>query len=226
MRFAITADHREFFTKNHYIEFEELLNRDQVASLKKNVEETVAKRLRIPLAKLKEKSPPEVYQAGYDLWRESDGIKKIAHKQAFAALASELMQIIPIRYGFDQYFATTHCTGSPYDLPLSLQDISCLNPLAGALLLPLEDLASPPTFFPMPLKMGSGLFLSPTFSLPWPQLFSTRGLCFFLIVYAKEKTSFRADSHDPHAVSLKKLGYAYNELLKDSIHPIVLREIF
>ena len=134
------------------------------------------------------------------------------------------MQVVPLRYGFDQYFAMFQCTeGSPYDVPSTLQEISCFNPLAGALLLPLQDLSSPPTFFPMPLKAGNGLFISSAFSLPWPQLFSTCGLCFFLIVYATEKAIFCADSHDPHAASLKKLGYVYNETLKNSIHPILVR---
>jgi hypothetical protein len=224
MKFAITADHRNFFAKNNYIEFEGILPLDQVASLKKNAEETLAKRLRIPAEKLKEKSAPEIYQAGYDLWRDSEEIKKITHKLAFATLASELMQIVPLRYGFDQYFATFHCNAaSPYDVPSSLQEISCIHPLAGALLLPLQDLSSPPTFFPMPLKVGSGLFLSPGFALPWPQLFSTCGLSFLLITYAMERAIFRTDSHDPHAAFLKRLGYVFNDTLKDSVHPLVLR---
>src|SRR6267154_34687 len=177
MLFSITADHREFFTKNHYIEFEEILPRDQIISLKKNSEELIAKRLRISPEKLKGKTAPEIYQAGYDLWRDDDEIKKIAHKQAFASIASELMQVVPLRYCFDQYFATFQCNvASPYDVPSSLQDISCINPLAGGLILPLQDLPSPPTFFPIPLKAGSALFISPPFALPWPQLFSTCNL--------------------------------------------------
>lgn len=225
MRFAITADHQEFFTKNHYIEFEGILPSQQIASLKENVHKTIGKRLRISPEKLYEKTAPEIYQAGYDLWRDNEDIKKIAHKQAFASIASELMQVLPLRYGFDQYFATFQCNAaSPYDLPSSLQNISCIHPLAGGLILPLQDLPSPPTFFPMPLKAGNALFISPTFALPWPQLFSTCGLYFFLITYAMEKSFFRSDSHDPHAASLKKLGYAYNDVLKDSIHPIILRK--
>jgi hypothetical protein len=224
MRFAITADHRDFFTKNHYIEFEEVLPMQQVVSLKKNVEMTLAKRLRIPAGKLQGKTAPEIYQAGYDLWRDSQEIKKITHKQVFATLASELIGVDPLRYGFDQYFATLQCqAASPYDVPFSLQEISCIHPLAAALLLPLEDLPSPPSFFPMPLKAGSGLFLAPSFALPWPQLFATCGLAFLLIAYAMEKAVFRVESHDPHAVSLKKLGYVINDTLKDSVHPLVLR---
>ncbi len=225
MPFAITAQHRDFFFKNHYIEFEELLPLGQAAALKKNIEATIAKRLRIPPEKLNERSAPEVYFAGYDLWRDSADIKKITHKQAFASLAAELLQTMPLRYGFDQYFATYQCNvSSPYDVPSSLQEISCIKPLAGALLLPLQDLPSPPTFFPMPLKAGSGLFIAPTFALPWPYLFSTCGLSFLLIVYAMDKAVFRSDSHDPHASALKKLGYVFNDKLKASIHPILLRK--
>jgi hypothetical protein len=224
MHFTITADHRFFFTKNHYIEFEGIIPLDQVSLLKKNAEETIAKRLRISPEKLKEKNAPELYFAGYDLWRDNQEIKKITHKQVFASLASELLQASPLRYSFDQYFATFQChAASPYSIPYSLQNISCIQPLAGGLLLPLNDLSSPPTFFPMPLKTGNGLFISSTFALPWPHLFSTCGFCFLLIVYAMEKSFFRADSHDPHAAALKKLGYVFNDPLKDAIHPIIFR---
>lgn len=224
MRFAITADHREFFTKNNFIEFEDMISLDQISALKKNLEAAVAKRLNVSEAQLKQKSAPEIYQAGYDLWRDNEAIKKIAHKHSFAALAGELLQTVPLRYAFDQYFAMTKCTVSPYDVPSSLQDISCLSPLAGALIIPLHDLPTPPSFFPMPLKAGHALFISPSFSLPWPQLFSTPDLNFFLIAYAMDKTFFRPDSRDPHAVKLKKLGYVYNDLLNDTVHPIVLRK--
>ncbi len=225
MRFAITADHREFFKKNNYIEFENILPADQVSSLKKNAEETISKRLKFSPSKLKAKTAPDIYYAGYDLWRENEEIKKITHKNAFATVASELFQTLPLRYGFDQYFSMFNCAAaSPYDVPSTLQEISCLSPLAGGLILPLEDLPSPPTFFPMPLKSGSALFISSSFSLPWPHLFATCGLNFFMIVYATEKTMFRAGSHDPHAAALKKLGYVYNEMLKDSVHPILLRK--
>lgn len=224
MRFSITSDHRAFFAEHHFIEFAEVLPLEQVAALKLHSEEIVARRLRISREKLSGKPAPEIYQAGYDLWRESDTLKKIIHKYALASIASELLQTIPLRMGFDQFFCMTKCTVSPYDVPSSLQDISCLSPLAGGLLLPLVDLAVPPTFFPLPLKAGSGLFISPSFSLPWPQLFSTPGLNFLLIAFAPDKTSYRAGSHDPHAVALKKLGYVFNDHLNDKLHPILFRK--
>lgn len=224
MRFSLTANHREFFNKNQYIEFEEILPLNQVATLKKNAEETVARRLKIPKEKLTRTPAPDIYQAGYDLWRDCEAIKKITQKHALADLASELFQVVPLRYAFDQFFSMTQCTCSPYALPVSLQELSCIQPLAGALLLPLCDLESPPSFLPLPIKAGHGLFISPNLPLPWPELFSTPGLCFILVAFAPQKTLFRADSKDPHAVSLKRLGYVFNDHLNDSLHPIVLRK--
>ena len=224
MRLSITADHCEFFNKNKYIEFEVLLPLDQVTSLQKNAEEIIAQRLRKPKERFNKKTAPEIYMAGYDLWRDNEAIKKITHKHSLALIASELFQVSPLRYGFDQYFSMIHCTNSPYSSPLSLQEMSCLQPLAGALLLPLQDLTAPLDFFPLPLKMGSGLFISPNLPIPWPQLFATHGLQFLLIAFTSNKTLFRADSKDLHAVSLKKLGYVFNDPLNDSLHPIVLRK--
>jgi hypothetical protein len=224
MRFALTSDHREFFNKNNYIELEGIIPSDQIASLKKSVDETLATRLRLPVAKVADRPPLNLFQAGYDLWRDSEAIKKIVQKNAFASLASELFQILPIRCAFDQYIFTAKGSPAPFSQPFTLQDASCLSPLAGALILPLEDLIEPLSFFPLPLNIGSGLYISPSLSLPWPQLFSTPGLRLFMIGFAREKTSFRADTRDPHAVNLKKLGYAFNDHLKNSLHPILLRK--
>jgi hypothetical protein len=224
MRFTITADHREFFHKNLFIELEEILPSDQVIALKENAEKTIAGRLHIPKAKLSFQPSKAIFQAGYDLWRDNEAIKKITHKQALASLASELFQVTPIRYGFDQYFLMTQDATSPISMPCSLAQISCLSPLAGALILTLENLATPISDFPFPQKAGHGLYISPSLPLPWPHLFSQKGLSFLLIAFAENKTFFHPNPQDPHASALKKLGYAFNDLLSDSLHPIILRE--
>ncbi len=193
MRLAISPEHRDFFNKNHFIAFEELLPLDQVAQLRKHA------------------------QGDYDLWRHSEAIKKITHKHTLAAIASELFQTIPLRYGFDLYITAGK---SPWP-PCTLQQISALSPLAGALVLPLQDLPLP---IPFPGKEGSGLFISPSFPIPWPELFATPDLQLLMIAYAQDKTSFRADIPDLHATQLKKLGYVFNDVLKDSLHPVLIRK--
>lgn len=223
MRFAINANHRDFFYKNQYIEMEGILSLDQVAALKKNADTLLGARLRHPVEKLGQKSGTQLFQAGYDLWRDSDDIKKITHKNTFATIAYELFQILPLRYAFDQYIYTTQNSQSVFPQPLSLDELSCLRPLAGALILPLEDLKHPFPSFPLPLKAGSGLFITPSLPIPWPELFATPDLRLMIIGFGLDRTTFCPDTSDPHAVNLKKLGYVFNEHLKDSLHPVLLR---
>jgi hypothetical protein len=222
MRFALTADHREFFVKNNYIELEGLLSADQIATLKKNTDEALAARLRIQPRKLMELPASELFQAGYDLWRDNDEIKKTVHKNTLATLASELFQAVPLRCAFDQSIYTTQRTSSVFPEPYALEQTSCLSPLAGALILPLEDLMEPLSFFPVPVNRGNGLFISPSLPIPWPKLCETPGLRLLMIGYGMGRTFFRPDTRDPHAVNLKKQGYVFNDALKNSTHPVLL----
>jgi len=224
MRFVIDADHRQFFSKNGFIVFENLFPLDQLASLKNHAEETIAKRLRTAPTELYKKTGLEIYQAGHDLWRDSETMRKITHKQTFAEIAGQLFQTVSLRCGFDQYFSMGQGGSSPYPTATTLQEASCIEPLAGALLFPITDLSEPLPFFPLPVKAGDALMIAPSFSIPWPQLFGTAGLSFFLIAFAMEKAYFREGTQDTHAVFLKKLGYAYNSALEGSLHPIVLRK--
>lgn len=212
MRFALTSDHRDFFIKNHYIEFEGLFPEDQIALLKKSAQETMASRL-------KDKSANEFILAGYDLWRNNGVIKKIVLKSAVAKLASDLFQATPLRCAFDQYLCTEQKSAPIFSEPCSLQETSCLSPLAGALILPLQEREEPLPFFPLPLKRGNGLFVSPTLPIPWQKLLGEPEIGLLMIAYGMEKTFFRADTRDPRAVHLKKMGYAFNDLLKNATHP-------
>jgi hypothetical protein len=221
MRLAITPDHKEFFSKNGYIELEGMLPVSAVTEVKKSAEETLAARLKIPAAKLNAQPAAALFQAGYDLWRDNEVVKRVAQKKDFALLASELFQITPLRLAFDEYLCATD--GCPFSERLTLQETSCLSPLAGALILPLSDLPKGPSF-PMPLNAGSGLFISPSLPIPWPELFATEGLRFLIIAFAPKKTLFCADTRDPHAVNLKRLGYVFNDQLGDLLHPILVRK--
>ena len=152
-------------------------------------------------------------------------LKRVTHKVAFARILAELTKQPSIRFAFDHYIRTPpRRSPSPFQTPLSLEQSCSLAPLAGALLLPLHDRETPLDFFPLPQKAGSGLFLSPACVIPWPQLFSTAELSFLLIGFAQQRTFFRAGSSDPLASELKKFGYAFNDLLKEPLHPLLYTE--
>lgn len=221
MRFALTTDHREFFNQMHFIELENVLSQEHVGILKQNAKKTFASRLQ-SLPKTAQCMPLNRLQAAYDLWRENPLIKKIVHKTAFASLAAELLDLRAVRFGFDQWIDTTENMQGSLNQCLSLQDHSALSPLAGGLLLPLTNLQQPLSF-PLPMRTGNALFITASFSIPWHELFATPSLQFLLIAFAQKTVFFRAGTPDPHARFLKKLGYVFNDKLKDSLHPILLR---
>jgi len=224
MPFAVTPEHRTFFEKNHYIGFEGLITPALAAQLKQDAEQALCKKLGIPSHRITEETSLQLFQAGYHLYLTQESIKRVTHKTSFAAIVAELTLQTSIRFGFDQYVLITHGLTPPFPDAPSLQQTSCLSPLAAALILPLQDLKEPLDCFPMmPQKAGDALFISPTLPIPWSKLFAVEGLSFLFIGYAQAKTFFKAETQDPLARELKKLGLAFNDLIKNPLHPLLKR---
>jgi hypothetical protein len=191
MRFACSAEQRYFFQKNHYIEFEAIL--DHAADVKQEVERLTTK------------------HAGHDLWRESPAIRKATQKLSIVQIAADVFDTPVLRIAFDQFYDTP-----PFSEELPLKDISSIKPLAGAIFFSLADMPDNP--FPFPKTQGNALFVSPQLSLPWNRLPRTP-IALLCVAFAPKKSIYSPASHDPHAQLLKKMGYAYNAFLKDETHP-------
>ncbi len=223
MRFAVTTEHRDFLNKNHYIEFEEMLSCEAVAALRNSADSALSKKLRVPAQKLGQLPQEQLFQAGYDLWRDSPEVKKVTQKNSFATIAAELFEVLPLRYAFDQYIYTTQRGKPPFLDALPLGKTSCLHPLAGAVILMLNDLMAALSLFPLPLNAGSALYIAPSLPIPWEDLFAIPDLHLMIIGFGSKDTAFCPDTCDPNAVKLKKLGYVFNERLKEALHPTLLR---
>jgi hypothetical protein len=223
MRFVLDINHQNFFLKHRYIEFEALLSLEQIALLQQEIDQTIAKRF----TKLSDGSSKDIFQAGYDLWRDNQVIKKIAFKNQFAEIASILFSTDPIRIAFDQYLATSPGSHQPFTEGLTLTQTSCAKPLAGALLLRLseEPLVLPyeQPLCPIPKQIGNVLFLSPLLPIHWNLLFSLQNTHLFLIAYAPKRALYHLEKQDPHTHAWKRLGYVFGDALTDSLHPILHR---
>ncbi|HEY2811425.1 MAG TPA: hypothetical protein VGJ00_08570 [Rhabdochlamydiaceae bacterium] len=219
MRFLYSPNQREFFYKNRFIEFEELLSKDQVAQLNKEIDELMAMRLHISLTQVEKMPSLTLFRAGHDLWRNAPGIRNATQKLSFAQIASELFGASPLRIAFDQYFCIYPPCDPFFNKAFSLNEISCIKPLAGAILFLLEDLSQP--LPPLPHAAGNVLFISPELHLPWDTLFQAPRLRFLLVAFAPEKSFYRHEPNDYHCPALKKWGYVYNDKLQQSLHPFV-----
>ena len=140
MRFSLTSDHRDFFSKYRFIEFEEILTEEQAEKLVESAEKTIASRLKMARHSQPEHLEEEIYRAGYDLWREDAVFKSLTHKLPLAELASELFQARPIRLAFDQYIESGKYLPKALSTTATLEQRSCFKPLVGGALLLLSGI--------------------------------------------------------------------------------------
>jgi hypothetical protein len=102
MEFTIHGFHRAFFQLNGWLQLDELVSPAELEGL--------------------------TLTPGYDLWRHNPSVRKIVLRRRFADLVSQLIDVHPLRLGYDQYLpANTTPTFSP-----------AIQGTAAGLLLPLE----------------------------------------------------------------------------------------
>jgi hypothetical protein len=226
MRFALNSDHKEFYTKNGFIEFEELLDAHSVAALQQEIDATLCTRLKTSSIRMAELPRTAIFESGFDLWRDNSAIKQSLFKTTFTEIAAQLFQANLLRVAFDQYIDTGPGSESPLKEPLSLNAFSCANPLSGALIIRLSETPidpCDPQVCPIPSHAGSAIFLSPDKVIPWAELFSQKDLRLLILAYASKRTFYRLEKNDPHTHLWKRLGYVFGDLLKDNLHPVLYR---
>ena len=136
---ALAPEHREFFTKNRYIEFEDVITDADL--VQEHIDQVLGKRIQ---KIIDTRTPKELFIAGRDLFREDPVIRKISLNRHLAQIASLLFDTTPVRIAYDQSLRTTTLTGSPFLHPFTLAQGSCFQPiLCGAIVRLLSDLHPP-----------------------------------------------------------------------------------
>jgi hypothetical protein len=218
MHFKIADIHRTFFKQNGFIEFESALSTEEIDSLATLTHQTLQKKA--PKA-LDLCSAQELYQIGHDLWRTDSLLRKKILSHTLAEIAGQLFDKKTLLIAFDQLLCTTIAPNFPAQIPASLQEISAIQPLAGAALLHLSGAPNPSPFIPsVPQNV---LFFSPDLIIPWETFFQLPHQSYLLIAYALPDSLYVHEKRDLHLHNLKKLGYGYGDRLRHEHHPIVYR---
>lgn len=224
MRFTASLEHRTFFSKNRYLECGELFSEEQVSALSQQIEGALTRKLK---TKGRDATPSELFQEGYDLWRDNPEIKKVVLKNSLAHIAAALFKTHCLRIAYDLYLSSDG-TEAPLTNILSIAQISCVKPIAGACLIRLSNEPIGQTVdqaqCPIPSQAGHVVFLSPDFLLHWDQVFALKQLKCLLIVYAPKQAIYHLDPKDPHTHVFKRLGYVFGDRLDDTLNPIIYRD--
>src|SRR3990167_7708261 len=201
MRFAIVRQHMDFFYKNYFIEFDNLLSPDEVINLRKEIDGELLQRCHSLGQTLDKISPASIYMEGHDLWRTNNQIKKIVLRPKLAEIAATLTKVRPLRIGYDQIFRTSEIVRffsnneKPLPLNIPLSQMSSSTGVVCGLMLRLspaeiKGISSPlstdginSTLTPWPSLPGNGIFFAPHISLSLSYFFENPNLYGFLIFY-------------------------------------------
>lgn len=235
MKFAVASEHRDFYQKNQLIEFNDLLSADQLAELNKQIDEHIASKLGIPAYKVKNASPEAQFNAGRDLWRVNEQLKRMITMPKLAEIGSELIEYKPLRMGYDQLFPETKPLFDPFAVKAtysqfvnrqrSLHEVSCLRDIACGLLVCLagpEQMKSE-TQSIFSKTPGSGVYFNPELSVDFSEIEEYGNHRYILIVYGRGSSVYALNQDDPHTHALKHLGYVFGDKLNDKLNPIIYR---
>lgn len=240
MKFAIAKEHRDFFQKEGWIEFNDFLTFDQLSLINQAINSTLAERTNTPVERLQLLPSQTFFQHGHDLWRANQVLRKFITQARFGEIASELVEKKPLRLGYDQlfpsrqeskYFENKATAYSNFiEQTTTLETISSIEGLVCGLMIALDQPSTISTenegendidIFPQ--QAGNVIFFQPTTQINLNHLYSHPGSRYYLIVYTQMSAFYHFKSTDPHTHALKHLGYIVYDKLDDKRNPIIYR---
>jgi len=218
MRFKITGEHRKVLEKQKFIEFEDVFSLDEIEIVSKHVDEVLAKRSRRLIETV---SCEQLFSVGRDLWRDDPVLENFICNRGLAGLVAQLFQQKTLCLAFDQALRTTSGVGYPSSTTSTLQQRSCIQPLAGAVLIRLSGESHPLSM--LPKKRENAVLMGPNLILPWEIFFQEPKCSFLMIAYAPAKALYVSEKNDPNLHFLKTLGYGFGDHLNTSYHPLLYK---
>jgi hypothetical protein len=230
MKLTIAKAHKDFFQKEGWIEFDDLLSDAQLLQLNQTLDEALKVRFDLPLEKIKKLSSQEIFVKGRDLFRSNEKLRKIVTQPRLAEVVSELIETKPLRLGYDQlipafapslFQKVAHQSYENFiEKATNLIEVSCVKEvLAGVLICLGPDTQEDLSLF----GKGHVVVFHPETPLNLMRLKSHPGQRYLLIVYTEKQAHYILEPRDPQTHDLKNLGYIFNDKLKDQTHPVVYR---
>lgn len=238
MKFATNKEHRDFFQKQGWIEFEGLLSDEQLKLANQAIDQVLAERLEISPEKVYYSSSENKFLQGHDLWRSDEYLRKLTVQSRFAELVAELIEKRPLRLGYAQFFPTIlekekSMVYAPFlEKNHSLESVSSMRGVVCGLMIALgeEDSIDPEKeeqcegeIDIFPRQKGNVIVFLPNVGIHWNALKTQFNQRFYMIVYTAGLAQYQIMPEDPHAYALKRLGYIYHDQLNDRLNPIVYR---
>lgn len=228
MKYAINIDHIRFWREHQCLILQDLFSPAQVEQLLDGINAVFTRRLGVLW---RHEAPDQLFVEGRDLHCDNETIMRIICQKKIVTILSEVFDCKPLRLGFDQYLPANIKDPTQVEDPYgeflrqggSLDQISCLKGIAGALLICLQepDKQDPTQFFPS--VPGEATILHPSKLLPLYFLDEIKRGSYLLITYTDQIALYVHNERDPHVHTFKRWGYVFGDKLREPYHPIILR---
>lgn len=221
MRVTLAQEHIDHFNKTGSIEFDGVFTPEEREKLLTSLEQYLKKRMRASEKKpLDFSSNESLFLNGRNLWRDGLEIKKLCSKKQFGEIAYHLFRKKPLKLAYDQYVRTSTLQDCPFAANATLQEISSIRPLLGAVIIMLSPDESPATEEVLiPKKAGNALFISGNLTLPLTTFFNQKTLSMLVIAFTTGKAIYCLETKDPHTHSFKKEGVVFGDAAGEDLCP-------
>lgn len=218
MKFALAKEHHDFFDKNGFIEFEELIPASALEKMSKAVRRQVGIRLNRLPERLIHESPEALFLAGRDLWRDLPELKRQEAGRNFSGVAAALVRQMAIRLGLDQWIPA----GVVWNEGMTVEQMVPFQGVLSAAFIALDSShhENEPVFFPT--RAGNVLFVRADREIPFGELTKERNQSFLMVVYCNRNAVYVHKKSDPLTHFLIGLDYVYGDRLSDHLHPLIL----
>lgn len=219
MKFALAKEHHDFFDKQGFIEFEELIPQSSLEKLSKAIRQQIGSRINQLPDRLNREDPTRLYLNGRDLWRNHPEIKKQATNRNLATIASGLVRQKPIRLALDQWIPA----GFDWKNISTLEQLVPVQGLLAGVFIAIDSgvLGENGSIFPG--QAGNVLIVKPDTQLPFNELSLERNQSFLLIAYGSRNSVYIHKETDPLTHYLKEFDYVFGDRLPDNLHPLLLQ---
>jgi hypothetical protein len=227
MKFAPAKEHRAFYAQHGWVEFEGLIESEEVEKINHEIDQILYRRMEMTEKFIAKAPAQEVFMHGHDLWRESLPLQRLCCRRSHAQISVDLFGTPLIRLGSDQLFPGAWKSSS--EAPLSLLALSSFQDVIGGIVFCLRggyhhDRGQiPRPITPYPCAPGNAIFFPGHIPLELSTLLAAREDRYLMVVYTPQKTLYLRREEDPHNHALKRIGYGFGDHLDNERHPMILR---
>ena len=208
-------EHRDFFRKLGAIEFEGVIDDEELAQLNAATDATLKTRRQAA----NDKRAASPYMLGHDLWRDSTIVRDFVTKKKWGRIACELLDVPSLRMGCDQLYG--NYSGCPMGKP-TLDELSSFVGTACGVAVALSD-ADGDALLPFGCCAGGIIFFKADLPIAMETLTERQPQRFLIITYTLPTAIYRHHSSDPHTHALKRHGYIFGDRLKEELNPLIYK---